>query len=250
MNRGWLAILALTAVVGAGAGAGAAGIVAQRGATPSPVAVAAAGGAGAAPGAAAGAAARPGGRGNGATAGTVDKVDGTTLTVRTQSGTIDVPLNEQTSLMRQTTVAASDLKVGDNVFGRGEDVDGKLVVRQLQIVPAGSRGAALAGLGGGAGFGGSPAGQTDEGAAGAGRGGQGGRNGQGVFGTLAKLDGRTITVTRPNGGDMTATLADDATIQRVAPATRDDLKAGQSIVVASPPSADGQPRAVITITSA
>ena len=57
-------------------------------------------------------------------------------------------------------------------------------------------------------------------------------------------------MTRPNGGEMTATLADDATIQRVAPATRDDLKAGQSIVVASPPSADGQPRAVITITSA
>src|SRR2546429_7649333 len=118
MNRGWLAILALTAVVGAGAGAGAAGIMAQRGATPSPVAVAAAVGASAAPaaavgaratpGAAAGADAQPGGRGHGATAGTLDKGDGTTLTVRPQSGTIDAPLHQQTSLMRQTTRAPGD----------------------------------------------------------------------------------------------------------------------------------------------
>src|SRR5262245_44824669 len=99
MNRGWLAILCLTAVVGACAGAGTARVVSQQGATPSPVAVAAAGGpggaAGGAPGAAggpggagAGAAAKPGARGNAPTTGTVDKVDATSLTVRTQAGTV------------------------------------------------------------------------------------------------------------------------------------------------------------------
>src|SRR5262245_13011759 len=134
MTRGWLTILTLTALVGACAGAGTASVMSQRDATPS-AAVAVAGGAGAAlgnggaPGNGAGAAdvaaAKPGGRGNATTAGTVDKVDGTTLTVRTQTGTVDVPLDEQTTLMRQVSVAPTDLKVGDNIFGRGEDVDGK-----------------------------------------------------------------------------------------------------------------------------
>src|SRR5437762_10083385 len=108
MTRNWLAILALTAVVGGCAGAGTARVVAQRDAAATPPAVAAvatAGGAtasagGAATTGAAGglAAARPGARGN-ATTGTVDKVGAGTLTVRTQAGTVDVPLNEQTTVM-------------------------------------------------------------------------------------------------------------------------------------------------------
>src|SRR5205809_697234 len=131
MNGKWLTVLAVTAVIGGAAGAGTARFMAPPNLPATPVAVAATGGAAAAPatGAAAAAAAggdgtvaaKPGGRG-GPTTGTVDRVDGSTLTVRTQSGTVDVPLNEQTTLMRQTSVAPTDLKVGDNVFGRGEDV--------------------------------------------------------------------------------------------------------------------------------
>jgi hypothetical protein len=289
-------ILVVTAIVGAGAGVGAARYTTPAPVAGGPVAVAGggpgfggqgqAGGFGGGNGAAgaaqagaggAGAATKPGGRAP--TVGTLEKVDPAKLTVKTETGSVDVPLTPSATVLKQTKVSLTDLKVGENVFGRAEaDASGKLTAHSIQVVPAGQRGF------GGQGGNGGPGGNGGEGAGGAGQAGVGaqvggeagqgrqrgqggaqvgggaqGANGQGggrqrgsqdgqgarpLFGSIQAIDGKTITLTGPNGATTTAVVADDAQIERSAPAAVADLKAGQTVSVATPPSGD----AVVTIT--
>jgi len=241
MGGRFAAVLVLTTVVGLGAGAGTARYTTAPPAAPTPVVVARA----AAPAKSA--------QGRGPSQGTIDKVEANKLTVRTETGSVDVALTEQATVIKQERLAAADLKVGDSVIGRGEaGSDGKLVVRQLQVTPAGARTALFGGddaaskPGGGqaARPGNKPGGGDGGGGSGNKPGGSfGGQGGEGVIGTLAKVDGATITVTRPNG-EAIATLAPGATIQRLAPAAKADLKPGQTVTVATPGD-----RTIVTITT-
>src|SRR5439155_1286128 len=77
--------------------------------------------------------------------GTVEKVASDKLTVKTETGSVDVLLTDQTTFNKETRIALTDIKVGDNVVGRGEQSGDKLVVRTLQIVPAGGPRAAFGG---------------------------------------------------------------------------------------------------------
>ena len=189
------------------------------------------------------------------TSGTVEQVDASKLTVRTEGGTVDVPLSETTVVQKLDKAAAADLKVGDLVVGRGSaDAQGALHVSALQIMPAGTERGGAGGFGGAAG---KPGGFGGAGAAakpGDGRGGQtggssggGGADGRfgGVVGTIAKIDGATLVVTTPNG-DVTATLAADAEVRRLTQAGRDEIKAGQTVTVVGGPSGT---RTVVTITA-
>src|SRR5687767_14980315 len=97
-------VLALTTAVGLAAGAGTA-----RYTTAAPPALVAT-----APAPAAAPQAPTKGGGGGATQGTVDKIEGEKLTVRTGSGSVDVALTDQTTVVKQEKLAAADLKVGDN----------------------------------------------------------------------------------------------------------------------------------------
>jgi len=264
VSKGFAAVLAAAVVVGLGAGVGAAYLMDDsRAAATSVGGVSAA----AAPGGFAGAAfgVKPGGQGGGAqvaakpngpggNAGTVEKVDGDVATVRTNSGSsVEVQLTGAT-IQRQVKASVGDLKVGDVVVGRGQpDAQGVLKLQALQVLPPG-RGPGGRGSANGSGQEQATGGQGRP--PGAGGGGQpqatGAQRGQGagfggggfVGGSITKIDDRTLTLTAPNGGSTTATLADDAQIERVVPAAASDLKSGTAVAVNR-----GQGGTVVTITS-
>lgn len=100
------------------------------------------GGATGAPGGGAGGQGGQGGQGGragqGPVAGTIDKVDGTTLTVTTEAGAVAVTLGGQTRITRQATAAANDLKAGDRIVVTGpRAADGTLAAVAIQIQPSG-----------------------------------------------------------------------------------------------------------------
>jgi hypothetical protein len=68
-----------------------------------------------------------------------------------------------------------------------------------------------------------------------------------VVGSIAKIDGKVLTITPPSGSTVSATLADDAQIERVAPAQPADLKAGQTVALQRPQGGNGA--TVLTIVS-
>lgn len=65
---------------------------------------------------------------------------------------------------------------------------------------------------------------------GAGRGAFGGAAG-GTIGTISKIDGNTLTLTTPNAGDVTVTVAANAPITLMTAGKVGDLKVGQRITV-------------------
>jgi hypothetical protein len=279
MNRTLVLAVAVAGVLGLAAGAGAGYLTRTTASNAAPAAAAAgqattggqAGTAGQAAaasqdGGATRAAVGGGGQAGGRqpTSGTVEQVDAGKLTVRTESGTVDVPLSDETVVRKLVKATASELKVGDVVFGRGSaDAQGALRLSTLQIMPAGEAAAGPGGGGGRAGQGGASGqgGQAQGGAAG-GQGQSGGRQGgfgrgqadgqgqggRGVAGTIAKIDGATLVVTTP-GGDVTATLAEDAEVRRLTTAGRDEIKPGQAVtVVGAPDGGSARARMVVTIT--
>jgi hypothetical protein len=220
MTRTLAGAMALAVVLGLATGAGAGYYTTSRpAASPTPIAVVAAGG----PAGQGGGqlVVKPGGgSGNNAT---IEKVDGTTATVKTGNGSsVDVQLASAT-LQKQEKIAPADLKVGDNVVGRGEGGEGSITVRNLQVLANAPR-------------------------VGQGGPGQGGNQPRGfVVGSIAKIDGKTLMITPPNGGAVSATLADDAQIERVAPAQPADLKAGQTVALQRPQGGTGA--TILTIVS-
>jgi hypothetical protein len=244
MTKSFAGVLALTAVLGLALGAGAGYMTTSRpAATAAPQAVAVA--EAQTPG-------KPGGNNNA----TIEKVDGTTATVKTGSGSVDVQLASAT-LQKQEKVAPTDLKVGDNVFGRGEpNAEGVVTLSNVQIVAnlpgrGGPGGADAATKPGGNGGQGGRQGGNFQG--GGGQGGQGGfQGGQGnargfVAGSIAKIDGKTLTINPPNGTAVTATLAEGVQVERIAPAQPADLKTGQTVALQRLPGGSGN--TILTIVS-
>jgi hypothetical protein len=180
------------------------------------------------------------------TTGTVEQVEPTRLTVRTDDGTVDVPLSDTTVVQKLVKAAPSDLKVGDAVVGRGSaDAQGQLRLTALQILPPGGPAAGPAGAAATAApASGTPAGRPP-GALRKPGGAGGGAAGRGALaGTVARIDGATLVVATADG-DVTATLAEDAEVRRLTAAERDEIKAGQPITVVG--AAGG--RTVVTITA-
>jgi hypothetical protein len=90
------------------------------------------GGAGASGAGGAAAIGKPGAGGQAPTAGTIEKIDGSTLTVATESGSITVTLGEQTRIVRQAAASVTDLKAGDRVVVTGPRESAALVQIQGQ----------------------------------------------------------------------------------------------------------------------
>jgi hypothetical protein len=51
--------------------------------------------------------------------GTVEKIDGSTLTVKTKDGTATVRLSDSTKVHKQVEIALSDLQVGEMILATG-----------------------------------------------------------------------------------------------------------------------------------
>jgi hypothetical protein len=74
-------------------------------------------------------------------------------------------------------------------------------------------------------------GATGEGATGANGAARGFGQGGGVFGTVTKVDGNTVTVTQRDGSTATVVIPSTATISKTDSGTIADLKPGTSVVV-------------------
>ncbi|MDP2728369.1 MAG: DUF5666 domain-containing protein [Dehalococcoidia bacterium] len=142
MKLNFLGILILVIVVGAGVGvAYGAGVVMGKGSAPAATqaqSTSEAAGASGTPGAfMAGGNAR-GGAGGGGTFGTVQAVNGNTLTVSTQSGgAVQVTLTDSTSIRKTADGTKDDLKQGVEIMVTGQQgTGGNVTATSIQIVPA------------------------------------------------------------------------------------------------------------------
>jgi hypothetical protein len=82
-----------------------------------------------------------GGQGGGQTAGVIEKIEGNTITLRTQQGTATVTLAADTDLRQTVAAQVTELKAGQTVTAQGtRGTDGTIQARSLTITPAGAGG--------------------------------------------------------------------------------------------------------------
>ena len=179
----------------------------------------------------------PGGAGGGpGQSGTIAAVDGTTLTLTKSAGsTTKVTTSTATAVTLTTTGTATDLAVGDHVVVTGTAANGTITAQRIvdsgAVASAFGGGPGLGGFGGGQGApanGAQPANATgapgngQSGVAGAaGQPPQGAPTGQGapggfVVGTIASINGTSMTITANDATTTNATITatTQASIQR------------------------------------
>lgn len=179
---------------------------------------------------------RLGGR---ATVGVVEQADAASITVKTQDGTsVKASVGAGTAYQKTTTIALSDVKVGETVVATGqEDPAGALTAQAIQVGAAG--GAAQGAIGGFQNPGG-----------GAGAGGQAARA-RAIIGTVEAVDATSLTVAVEGGQKVKLTLASGASINRTIAATLNDVTAGETVSIIGQAGADGVVNAVtVQITAA
>ena len=95
------------------------------------------------------------GAGFGLQVGTVEAVDGNTMTLNTQQGPLDVSVSGETTIQMTTEVPLSDLETGMTVTVAGErDEEGNFTAGNIVVLPEGAEGAPFGGFHGRGGFGG------------------------------------------------------------------------------------------------
>ncbi len=150
----------------------------------------------------------PGGRGHGAR-GTITAIDGTTLTVESEDGaTVTVTTSDDTRVTEATEGTLADIATGDTVRVMGpEGDDGRVAARAVIEVPARDEAAE---------------GEAPEGGPGRGR---------GLVGTVASVDGTSLTVTTAAGETVTVTTDDDTEVAVIAALAVADLEVGDEVGV-------------------
>ncbi len=119
-----------------------------------------------------------GGAGFGLQAGTIESVDGSTITLNTQQGPLEVSVGDETNIQMTSEVPLSDLETGMTVTVTGQrGEDGNFTADNVVVVPEGAEGLPFGGFRpgrggfGGGGFGGGGLGGGGGGVGGGQRGG-------------------------------------------------------------------------------
>lgn len=176
-----------------------------------------------------------GGRG---TSGTVESINGNTLTVKAQDGTtIKATVAATTTYTTNVAVTAADIKTGDDVTVIGQAAASGGVITATQVtVGSGLAAAAL----GGAGRPAIVAGQGGTGGVGR-TGGAAVQAGSVTFvtGTVQKVEGNTLTVTGQDGTTSTVTLTADTRLTKVTAGSLSDVKPGAQVTIIGQAGADG-----------
>ena len=93
-----------------------------------------------------------GGAGFGLQAGTIEAVDGNTITLNTQQGPLEIAVGDETTIQMTTEVPMSDLETGMTVTVAGErDEDGNFTAANIVVLPEGAEGLPFGGFRGGRG---------------------------------------------------------------------------------------------------
>jgi hypothetical protein len=165
------------------------------------------------------------GRGN---AGTIASIDGTTITLTTQTGTTKVIASANTTVSLSVAGALGDIKTGDHVVVTGA-ASGATVAAD-RIVDTGTNG--TSGLGGpGVGPRGGPGGTPP---AGGPRG-----NGGFVTGTVASIDATSLTITAPDGTTTNVTTTSSTQVSTEKTGGLQDLATGDQVTVSGTIASDG-----------
>lgn len=185
-----------------------------------------------------GAAASPGAFRRGL-AGTVTSFDGSTLVLATRQGaTVKVLTSGSTAVTKSVTATVGDIVPNDTVIVTGpQNPDGSYAATAIVDGT----------LGAGAGFGGNRAGTPSPrpsgafGGGGFGGGGFGGGGGRrlGTAGTVAAINGATLTLTTAAGTTITVDTSSATVVTRTAQGALSDLAPNVAVTVTGPQNADG-----------
>ncbi len=148
-------------------------------------------------------------------AGTVESISGSTLTLQSprNSGTITVQVTGSTAIRKQVIGSVADIKTGETIAAIGQEGNGVLEARQIQLGVSPSAPGALGD--------GTP--RT--------RGGTGNRNITTVRGAVLGVSGGTITVKTDSGSAAQVRLAPNGRVVEQAVGTTADIAPGDFVVV-------------------
>ena len=170
------------------------------------------------------------------TSGAIASIDGTTLTLTTQSGTAKVTTSSSTTVTKSVAGSLRDVAVGDTIMVRGTS-SGTDAVTATAITDQGKAASASGGLAPGAppgGQSGGPSGAPPSGQSGGPPGAApGGATGPGgTVGTVTAIDGSTITVTSMMGGtEVTITTTAATTVSIAQTSSLSALTTGEQVRV-------------------
>ena len=183
------------------------------------------------------------------TAGTLQSIDGSTLTVATfnraaggsNSGTTTVITNGSTKFYKAVTGSFSDIKAGDRVTATGTP-DGTNSVTATRITDTGTMtGAGAGGGGGGRRFGGNGTGNGNGGGPPSSLPNGGTRPDPNSFanGTVKSISGTTLTVTQADGTTKTVNTNGSTAVSVLKAVSISDLTTGQAVTVRGNNNSDG-----------
>jgi len=159
------------------------------------------------------------------TTGTITKINGSTLTLRTGQGPVTVNINSDNITIQNITAGAlSDLHEGGYLIAVGsQDVNGNITATSIMIRSQ-DQGAPPTPP-----FGATPANPRSP------------RSGarRGASGTLTKINGNILTLATAQGPVTVNISSDNITIQNITTGTLSDLHEGQSLTVVGPQDTDG-----------
>src|SRR6202140_3560035 len=150
-------------------------------------------------------------------AGTLDKVEGNTLYIKSASGPVTLTLADNALIVARVKATAADIKAGDYVASGGvPQPDGTQKAVELRIFPESMRGN---GDGHRPGWPGAPNGTMTNGAVGQ---------------TVASVDGPVLTVKFKDGGaEKKLIVGPNVPVQRLEVSDRNELKAGAAVASAA-----------------
>src|SRR5712672_16372 len=148
-------------------------------------------------------------------AGTLDKVEGNTLYIKSASGPVTLKLADNALVVARVKASAADIKAGDYVATGGvPQADGTQKAVELRIFPESMRGN---GEGHRPGWPGAPNGTMTNG---------------GVGQTVSSVDGPVLTV-KLKDGDKKIIVGPNVPVQRLEISDRSDLKSGAAVAAAA-----------------
>jgi hypothetical protein len=158
-------------------------------------------------------------------AGTIDKVEGKTLYIKSASGPVTLTLADNAVIVARVKASAADIKAGDYVASGGvPQPDGTQKAVELRIFPESFRGN---GDGHRPGWPGAPNGTMTNGA---------------VGNTVSSVDGPVLTV-KYRDGEKKLIIGPSVPVQRLEIADRSELKSGTAVAA---PAATKQPDGTFT----
>jgi hypothetical protein len=197
------------------------------------------------------------GRGGRGTVGTLQSIDGSTLTLATfqrggsndasGGGTTTVLTNSSTKFAKAVTGSFNDIKVGDRVTAMGTP-DGTNTLTAQRITDTGTQGAGFGGPDGGGGrrvFNGNGNGNGGPPPSGNPNGGTRPDPNSFAGGTVKSISGTTLTVTAPDNTTKTVSTNGSTVVSVVKTVSINDLTTGQPVTVRGTKNSDG----TVTATS-